>query len=66
MVPIEEAATHDGMPRQQLSHRPRMGDDFIDLHTAVRKHYSEPTVVLSGVMNSINVRWTPLLRQHEG
>ena len=28
-----------------------LGDDFINLHTAVRKHYSEPTVVLSGVMN---------------
>ena len=33
-----------------------LGDDFINLHTAVRKHYSEPTVVLSGVMNSINVK----------
>ena len=32
-----------------------LGDDFINLHTAVRKHYSEPTVVLSGVMDSINV-----------
>ena len=33
-----------------------LGDDFINLDTAVRKHYSEPTVVLSGVMNSINVK----------
>ena len=33
-----------------------LGDDFINLHTAVRKHYSEPTVVLSGVMDSINVK----------
>ena len=33
-----------------------LGDDFINLHTAVRKHYYKPTVVLSGVMNSINVK----------
>ena len=33
-----------------------LGDDFINLHTAVRKHYSESTVVLSGVMGSINVK----------
>ena len=36
-----------------------LGDDFINLHTAVRKHYSEPTVVLSGVME----RWSRLSEQ---
>ena len=38
-----------------------LGDDFINLHTAVRKHYSEPTVVLSGVI------WTvSMLRRQSG
>ena len=33
-----------------------LGEDFFNLHAAVRKHYSEPTVDLSGVMDVIYVK----------
>ena len=33
-----------------------LGDDFRNLHAAVRKHYSEPTVDASGVMGRVDVK----------
>ncbi len=43
-----------------------LGDDFINLHTAVRKHYSEPTVVVSGVMDCWQSAQVGQIRTREG
>ena len=35
-----------------------LGDDFHNLHAAVRKHYSDPTVDVSGTMDEVHVKKT--------
>ncbi|MCH7653270.1 MAG: DUF4166 domain-containing protein [Chloroflexi bacterium] len=35
-----------------------LGEDFHNLHTAVRKHYAEPTIEFSGTMDFVHVKNT--------
>ena len=35
-----------------------LGEDFHNLHAAVRKHYSEPTLDVSGTMDEVHVKKT--------
>ena len=35
-----------------------LGEDFHNLHAAVRKHYTEPTIDISGTMDAVHVNST--------
>ena len=35
-----------------------LGEDFHNLHAAVRKHYSEPAIEVSGTMDVVHVKST--------
>ena len=50
------ARTHHRSPAGKSPIAQALGEDFHNLHAAVRRHYTEPTVDVSGTMDVIHVK----------
>ena len=55
-VPGEDCTARSGPPGDGSPVARALGEDFRKLHSVVRRHYSEPSVDVSGVMAAVRVR----------